>query len=243
MAQKQTSKPKTTARQATGRDTAARGDLTGREMTDPGMTGLGQRIKKAREGAGFTQTSLGIAFGLTRSAVSQWESGLTEPTPANLRQIAISCRVDYNWLATGRGDGMHLESEAVLQDGPQERTVPVVGYVSAGAETKFIPLPVDELDRVQAPPGSTEKTQCLQVRGTSLGEIFDRWLVFYDDVRSPITSDLIGKLCIVGLTDERVVVKKIKRENGEYILLSNTEPPMRGIVIVWAAKVTDMRPQ
>jgi transcriptional regulator with XRE-family HTH domain len=66
-------------------------------------TGLGKRIAAAREKAGLSQTELGKAFGLTRSAVSQWESEGTEPTPANLRAIAMRCDVDYDWLATARG--------------------------------------------------------------------------------------------------------------------------------------------
>lgn len=66
-------------------------------------TGLGDRIARARKHAGLSQTELGKAFDRTRSAVSQWESETTEPTPANLRAIAVKCGVDYDWLATGRG--------------------------------------------------------------------------------------------------------------------------------------------
>lgn len=66
-------------------------------------TGLAARIAAAREHAGLSQTALGKAIGLTRSSVSQWEGDGTEPTPENLRSIAIFCRVDYSWLATGEG--------------------------------------------------------------------------------------------------------------------------------------------
>lgn len=66
-------------------------------------TGLGKRIALARERAGLSQTALSAAFDLTRSAVSQWESELTEPTTENLRGIAIRTGVDFDWLATGRG--------------------------------------------------------------------------------------------------------------------------------------------
>lgn len=66
-------------------------------------TGLGGRIAAARKKAGLSQTELGKAFGLTRSSVSQWESEGTEPTPSNLRSIAVKCGVSYEWLATGTG--------------------------------------------------------------------------------------------------------------------------------------------
>ena len=165
-----------------------------------------------------------------------------------IEKLAAGLQTSARWLLHEEGpenvaEPEHLDSEDVLPPAVEGPTVPVAGYVSAGAEAKFIPLPVGELDRVAAPPGSNKQTQCLQVRGSSLGELFDRWLIFYDDIRSPITADLIGRLCVVGLSDDRVVVKKIQRERGEYILLSNTEPPMRDVIIVWAAKVRDMRPQ
>lgn len=66
-------------------------------------TGLGARIARVRKGVNITQTDLAESLGLTRSAVSQWESEETEPTPANLRAIAKRCRVaDFQWLATGK---------------------------------------------------------------------------------------------------------------------------------------------
>ena len=182
---------------------------------------------------------------IRRQIESGRQSGIRTET---LEKLATGLETTPQWLLKEEGPEFvhepgHLESDGVLPNVDEERTVPVAGYVSAGAEAKFIPLPVGELDRVIAPPGATELTQCLEVRGDSLGELFDRWLVFYDDVRSPVTTDLIGKLCVAGLADGRVVVKKIKRERGDYILLSNTEPPIRGAVIEWAARVTDMRPQ
>ena len=89
-------------------------------------TGLGARIAAAREQAGLSQTDLAKAFGLTRSSVSQWEGELTEPTPANLRAIAMRCRVDYDWLATGRGDP-EFEDTPYVNEGEtfdQQATVP-----------------------------------------------------------------------------------------------------------------------
>lgn len=75
----------------------------GKSLKSTKKTGLGARIAKARVEANLNQTELGEAFGLTRSAVSQWESETTEPTAENLRSIAVRLKVDYDWLATGRG--------------------------------------------------------------------------------------------------------------------------------------------
>lgn len=125
-------------------------------------------------------------------------------------------------------------------------TVPLVGYVSAGARAYFN-AENEELERVRAPNDATPNTVAVEVRGDSLGALFDQWLVYYDDdeVRSPVTSDMIGRLCVVGLPDDRVLVKRIRRAKtlGLYHLDSNTEPTINDVEIAWAAKVKSMEPR
>jgi hypothetical protein len=100
-------------------------------------------------------------------------------------------------------------------------------------------------DYVPAPEGATENTVAAEIRGQSLGPFFDEWLVYYDDVRSPITPDQFGQLCVVGLPDGRVLVKQVRpaREPGQFHLLSQTEAPILDQEVAWAAKVTNMTPR
>lgn len=199
---------------------------------------LGKRIADARERAGMNQTQLGDAFKITRSSVSQWEGGLTEPTPERLRAIAVQTGVNFEWLATGKGD-RDTEND-------QADWVPVKGFVGAGAQAHFLPLQEGELDRVEPPQESSPKTVAFEIRGDSLGELFDRWLVFFDEVRRPVTTDLIGQLCVVGLADGRTLVKKVKRaKNGRFTLISDSlrEPPIEDVEIEWAARVKTMVPR
>lgn len=123
-------------------------------------------------------------------------------------------------------------------------TVPLVGYVGAGARA-YYNADNEELERVKAPKDATSDTVAVQIRGESLGALFDTWLVFYDDVRSPVTPDMIGVLCVVGLPDDRVLVKRIRRAKtpGFFHLDSNTEPTINDVEIVWAAKVKSMEPR
>jgi len=69
--------------------------------------------------------------------------------------------------------------------------------------------------------------------------------VFYDDVRSPVTPDLYGKLCVVGLPDGRILVKQVKpsKTSGLYHLMSQTEGSLLDQEILWAAKVKNMSPR
>jgi hypothetical protein len=91
---------------------------------------------------------------------------------------------------------------------------------------------------------ATTSSVAVEIKGSSLGEVFDRWLVFYDDVRQPVTPDLIGKLCVVGLSDDRVLIKTLERgRNGRFNLKSNTEPVIQDAEVRWAAPVIDMKPR
>lgn len=131
-----------------------------------------------------------------------------------------------------------------VPDSAGPRTVPLVGYVAAGAVAHFF-SDQGEFDRVEAPDGSTTDTVAVEIRGDSLGSFFDEWLVFYDEVRAPVTPDLIGRLCVVGLADGRTMIKKIRRSKtpGLFHLESNTEGTITDVSIEWAARVKNMVPR
>lgn len=220
---------------------------------------IDQRIA-AMKAAGLKRTTdraisllAGGSTDTLRSMRRAVEKGLqTGVSSETLHKLAPVLGTSARWLLTGDGVedidqvGDHLDSEAVLPEVPtSDGSVALIGFVSAGSEAKLIPLPDEELDRVPSPPGATPSTRALEIRGISLGELFDRWLVFYDDVRSPVTPNMIGKLCVVGLPDGRILVKKLRRSsaNGHFDLLSNTEPPLENMLVEWAALVTSMGPR
>lgn len=151
-------------------------------------------------------------------------------------------------------DVLHVPGEADVRsedvshsiEMPPKRTVKVRGYVGASAKMQFYAVADEELEEVERPDGMTDQTIAVEIRGKSLGPLLDTWLVFYDDVRSPVTDDLIGRVCVVGLADDRIVVKKIVRNGrGGFNLESNArrEDDIPDAVIEWAAKVKDIRPR
>ena len=89
--------------------------------------------------------------------------------------------------------------------------MPLVGYVGAGAIAHFYADGQGPFDEVAAPDAASAKTVAVQIRGHSLGALFDNWLVFYDDVRDPPGDDLVGRMCVCGLADGRVLIKALKR--------------------------------
>lgn len=71
------------------------------ETTTPTWT-LGDRIRKARETAGYaSQAELATAAGISRATVSNAENGRHTPHPLALRAIADACSVPLSWLVGG----------------------------------------------------------------------------------------------------------------------------------------------
>jgi hypothetical protein len=120
------------------------------------------------------------------------------------------------------------------------------GYVGAGSAAHFYAIADDAFEEVPAPHGASDKTIALQIRGKSWGPAMDSWMVFYDDVRSPVTPDMHGEACVVGLADDRILLKVIKSNGrGGFDLHPNstTDEVIRNAQIEWAAKVIGMRPR
>lgn len=189
--------------------------------------GKPNRIREWRERRGFSQEELAEKSGFSYSYLSRMERGERNVSLKTLAKIAPALDVAPTELVLGA-----LE-------------VPLVGSVGAGATMSYFGTADDPDEMVPACPGAADSTVAVEVRGTSLGELFDHWLVYYDDVRTPPTADLIGRLCVVGLPDDKVLVKKLRRGHlpDRYNLFSNVEPPIYDVEVAWAARVKHMSPR
>ncbi len=73
-----------------------------------------ERIRLARRVSGLSQSQLAEAVGVQRSAVSHWEAPMGKnPSVSHMRQIALVTGIQFEWLATGRGE-MPLSREVQL---------------------------------------------------------------------------------------------------------------------------------
>lgn len=93
-------------------------------------------------------------------------------------------------------------------------------------------------------PSSTPNTVAKVVRGYSMGAIRDGWLVFYEQEFLPPHAGLVDKLCVVMTSDDRDLVRFIKkgRKPGRYDLLTVTGEPILDAELKWAAEVTWIKP-
>ncbi|WP_207211385.1 MULTISPECIES: XRE family transcriptional regulator [Rhodoplanes] len=202
------------------------------------QTDRADRLKQARENAGLkSPREAAKRHRWNENTYKAREGGLRDFGVEEAKEYAKAFGVSWIWLVSGEEPQSPANRAPVM--------VPLVGYVGAGAEAYFFAGSQGELDRVDAPDGAGPNTVAVEIRGDSLGSFFDRWLVFYDDVRRPITPDLIGKLCVVGLADDRVLIKKVQRSRtkGLFHLISQFEPPILDVAVEWAAKVKHMVPR
>jgi transcriptional regulator with XRE-family HTH domain len=188
---------------------------------------MGNNLKKLRAGAGWTQEKTAREMGVSFGQYVKLERGDRRLTADYIAQAAQA-------FGVSRAD--------IIEE---RTTVPVMGYVGAGAAAHYY-AEADYLhDEVPMPPGGTEDTVALEVRGDSLGSFFNQWLVYYDDIRNPVTMDLIGRLVVCETVDGRVLVKKLMKGTrpGHFHLLSQTESPIEDVELVWAARVKHMTPR
>ncbi|MGH3276390.1 MAG: helix-turn-helix domain-containing protein [Streptosporangiaceae bacterium] len=62
---------------------------------------LGDRLKKAREHAGLSQTELGREIGISLASAMRYETGKVTPSQPVLLSWALCTGVDLGWLGQG----------------------------------------------------------------------------------------------------------------------------------------------
>ncbi len=119
-------------------------------------------------------------------------------------------------------------------------TVPVMGYVGAGAEI-FPPDEDQELDRVPAPWREARQLAAVVVRGSSMEpEFWDGDLIFYEPPNGMVDPEaLVGHTVVVRTEDGRTFVKRLLRGSkpGLWTLESHAAPPMKDVRLVWVAPI------
>lgn len=188
---------------------------------------MGNNLKRLRLAHGWTHDEAAQRFGVSRGQYIKLERGERRLNSDYIRMAAQAFGV--------------TEADVIAE----KTAVPVVGFVGAGSEAHFYDSGQGPCDEARRIVGADEKTVAVEIRGNCLGPVFDGWLAYYDDVRSPPTDDMIGKLCVVGLADGRVLIKMLHRHQGAALfdLWSNFEPPICDVALAWAAEVKAICPR
>lgn len=186
-------------------------------------------LEKIQRETGWNQSELAVQLGVTQPTVSRWYRG---------QKPELNQRDGILLLAKKLGIVSATEhSHDIL--------VPIVGFVGAGGSIAYSEGQGPFGEAIMPPKNGTDTTVAVVVRGDSMaGQLEDGWTVYYDDRRARPSDDLVGRLCVVGLADGRVLIKKLLpgRQNGKYDLYSTNAAPMLDQQIDWAARVTWIAP-
>ena len=78
--------------------------------------GINERINKLRSINSLNQKEFSEKLGISRSHLSEIESGKSLPSEMLLRLLCLTFNVNPNWLLTGEGEMFKAEPEAQEQD-------------------------------------------------------------------------------------------------------------------------------
>ena len=126
---------------------------------------------------------------------------------------------------------------------PRKKTLPLSGYVGAGAE--IIPYETGCLEEVDAPPYLSGTSCVVKVRGDSMEPfIQDGALLFYS--KTLPARELLNKKAIVHLEDGRCFVKILRpgSSSSTFTLesINRLYPDIKDVVVLWGAVIDWIKP-
>lgn len=185
------------------------------------------RLKKARMGAGLRSAAEAARrYNWPYSTYAAHENGQNQIQLESAQEYSRAFKVPASWILTGEGN-------------PGRTTVPVRGYVGAG----FVIMPLDdhEIDRIDAPLGIITPLEAVKVKGSSMTPAFYSGdVLFYapdTDARPPM--ELVGRECVIKLTDGRMYLKRIEKgtRKDRFLLVSYNSDPIVDARIDWACPI------
>lgn len=111
------------------------------------------RLRKARESAGLEQGELAEMAGLSRTGVSNAETGRTEPRKSTVMLWALATGVSFEWLMTG--EAPQETEEAPSGEGASDSRVRPKGFEPL-AFWSVVPDTANELITLWATPVSCD---------------------------------------------------------------------------------------
>jgi phage repressor protein C with HTH and peptisase S24 domain len=188
-------------------------------------------LKSLRTRRGWTIEQAAVQFGRSRDGYNKIERG---DRRLSADMIEIACRI------------YEVSPDDILGRPSTTAGVRLVGMIGAGNEAHFYAGGDDPNEEVERPPESMSSTVAVRVRGNSMYPVAeDGDVIYYDDVRTPPTDDLIGRICVVCLPDDRVLVKRLYQGKAPNLfnLTSANAPLMQDVELLWAAKVRWIKPR
>lgn len=200
-------------------------------------------LKIFRRRAGLTQAKVAEALDISPVTVNRHENNVQSFMESlGLYAELYQCKPE-DLISENPTTSTQVEPSSLAPYVP--RTVPVVGFVGAGAEV----TPIDDhaqgagLYEVEVPFAvRSQHIVGVEVKGDSMYPLIREGdVLLYSREYYGMNAGCLNRLCVVGLTDGRVFVKFLHKgsKQGHYTLASinNSTPPMEDVPVAWCGRV------
>lgn len=185
-------------------------------------------LKRLRTSKGLTQSQLAESLGITRPAVTQWESGWTEPKMGTIERIADILGVQKMELIDGYGTS-----------GDGFVDIPLLGSISAGTPLEMLPIdesfpcPIKHVEKY-----GKENLYYLRIKGNSVNRIFPNGCLalIAKNIVEGTDRDLFA-VCVNGFDATLKHVEKL--ENGIRLVPDSYDPTIHPIIFDYTLPDTE----
>lgn len=197
---------------------------------------IAARLKSARKDAGFaTVGDAATALSVPYPTYAAHENGSRAFDNEAAAFYARRYRVSIDWLLTGKGDRSSRPT-----------TVPVMGYLGAGAEVEpeFEQVPPEGLDQVEIPFTLPDDLIAFIVKGDSMLPFYKEGttIIVYRQQKRPLEA-FFGEDAAVRTSDGRRFIKTIMRgDSGSVNLISWNAQPIEGVRLEWIGEIFAVLP-
>lgn len=187
---------------------------------------ISKNIRRLRVAAEMTQREVAERLGITKSAVTQWESGWTQPSMDSVCQLAglFGCSVD---------EVMGIEPRfeyAAVKLGQPMASVPILGDVHAG--TPEVPTGMDCTDSALVPQFLLDTDpDCYAVRvvGACMSRVYPENALV---VVSPNSEPQNGSVAVVTIDGGETVMRRMYRTAQTLVLSPDSYEPGHEDIVV-----------
>ncbi|MFC0407946.1 LexA family transcriptional regulator [Roseomonas elaeocarpi] len=182
---------------------------------------MANRFRELREALGWSRDRLAAEAEINPTTVWRYENGTAPLLNDAARKMAAAL-------------GVRREEEVLLP--PTSSAARLIGRVGAGAEV----YPIDDGSETIPAPPTVGDGIAVRVVGTSMVPAYREGDVLFAEQAADAPEVIIGRDCILQISDGRRLVKKVLRgsEPGRFRLFSyETQDISDDVELVWAAPV------
>ncbi len=174
------------------------------------------KLKELRENKGMSQAEFAADFGVTQSAVGNWESGSRKPNIDKIRKIAAYFNVPISVLIDDEGN--RSKNESVHSAGVR---IPVYGNVAAGipieAIDNFDSTNPDDWEEIDQHTAANGEYFALRIKGESMEPKISSGDIVIVRKQEDVEN---GDIAIVCVNSDEATCKKIKKTPEGIMLIS-----------------------